>query len=188
MKKSSKKIMKLGLFIKQFQKEWLNWKKFKVFLPNFIEYSNQWKIYSNMEGAEPSEYTEALPKMYDKTELTKFDSHYFYQDIWGFKRILESKCKHHVDVGSNVMFVGLITAITKVTFIDIRPLKVNLQNFKSKKGTILSLPYENNSISSLSSLHVAEHIGLGRYGDLLDPLGTKKAATELSRVLAPKNI
>jgi len=32
---------------------------------------------------------------------------------------------------------------------------------------------------------VAEHIGLGRYGDPLDPLGTRKAAAELQRVLAP---
>ena len=37
---------------------------------------------------------------------------------------------------------------------------------------------------SLSCLHVAEHIGLGRYGDKLDPHGTKKAAKELARVLA----
>ena len=34
-------------------------------------------------------------------------------------------------------------------------------------------------------LHVAEHIGLGRYGDPLDPLGTRKAAAELERVVAP---
>jgi hypothetical protein len=31
---------------------------------------------------------------------------------------------------------------------------------------------------------VAEHIGLGRYGDPLDPLGTFKACKELQRVLA----
>jgi hypothetical protein len=32
---------------------------------------------------------------------------------------------------------------------------------------------------------VAEHIGLGRYGDPLHPEGTKKAAGELVRILAP---
>jgi len=71
-----------------------------------------------------------------------------------------------------------------VTFIDIRPLVANLENFDSKKGDILSIPYKDNCIQSLSCLHVAEHIGLGRYGDSLDPLGTKKACKELSRVLA----
>ena len=34
-------------------------------------------------------------------------------------------------------------------------------------------------------MHVAEHIGLGRYGDKLDPKGTEKAISELIRVLAP---
>jgi len=33
-------------------------------------------------------------------------------------------------------------------------------------------------------LHVIEHIGLGRYGDKLDVDGSKKAASELKRVLA----
>ena len=32
-------------------------------------------------------------------------------------------------------------------------------------------------------MHVAEHIGLGRYGDELDPDGTEKACRELSRIL-----
>jgi len=85
-----------------------------------------------------------------------------------------------------VIFVGMLTAITKVTFIDIRPLVVNLENFDSKAGSILALPFGDNSVPSLSCLHVAEHIGLGRYGDPLDPEGTKKATRELARVLAPR--
>jgi hypothetical protein len=40
-------------------------------------------------------------------------------------------------------------------------------------------------VSSISCLNVAEHIGLGRYGDALDPDGTKKACAELERVLMP---
>jgi SAM-dependent methyltransferase len=34
-------------------------------------------------------------------------------------------------------------------------------------------------------MHVIEHIGLGRYGDPLDPAGDEKAITELKRVVAP---
>ena len=33
-------------------------------------------------------------------------------------------------------------------------------------------------------LHVAEHIGLGRYGDSIDPHGTEKALRRLQRILA----
>lgn len=68
---------------------------------------------------------------------------------------------------------------------DIRPLNAELPNLENIKGDILHLPFPDNSIKSLSCLHVAEHIGLGRYGDPLDPLGTKKACAELARVLVP---
>jgi hypothetical protein len=43
----------------------------------------------------------------------------------------------------------------------------------------------DQSVASLSCLHVVEHIGLGRYGDPLDPHGTRRACAELARVLAP---
>jgi hypothetical protein len=34
-------------------------------------------------------------------------------------------------------------------------------------------------------MHVVEHVGLGRYGDSLNPAGDLKAMTELQRVIAP---
>jgi hypothetical protein len=80
--------------------------------------------------------------------------------------------------------VGL-TAFVPVTFIDVRPLEVQMPNLESRAGSLLGLPYDDRSVESLSCLHVAEHIGLGRYGDPLDPDGTRKAALELQRVLAP---
>lgn len=52
-----------------------------------------------------------------------------------------------------------------------------------KKGSILELPFEDNSIQTLSSLCVVEHIGLGRYGDPVDSFGSEKAIKELKRVL-----
>ena len=139
-----------------------------------------------MEGAEKINFINTYPCIHDKISTTPFSDHYFYQDIWAFKRICNSRFDHHIDVGSSINFVGFLTAIKKVTFIDIRPLMVNLENFESKKGSILSLPFSSNSVSSLSCLHVAEHIGLGRYGDPLDPKGTKKATKELSRALTPE--
>ncbi len=143
-----------------------------------------WK-YSKMEGAESIKLVDTYPCLFDKTSKTGVDSHYFYQDLWAFRKIYSLKPELHVDVGSNAKFVGFLTAITQVHFVDIRPLEVsNIENLENIKGSILDLPYENGSLSSISCLHVAEHIGLGRYGDPLEPLGTKKAATELSRCLA----
>jgi len=142
-------------------------------------------IYRRMEGAEFIRLSDTYPCLFDKTSTTRVDSHYFYQDLWAFKKIIHHNPQKHIDVGSNVVFVGFLTGITQVSFVDIRPLKVsNVSNLESIKGSILEMPFEDNSVESLSCLHVAEHIGLGRYGDPLDPMGTKKAAAELSRVLA----
>lgn len=49
---------------------------------------------------------------------------------------------------------------------------------------ILHVPFGSGTVESLSCLHVAEHIGLGRYGDSLNPYGTRQATRELARVLA----
>lgn len=114
-----------------------------------------WRKYSQLEGAEPIKLIHTLPNIHDKTLTSRYDGHYFYQDIWAFKKIYESQSKYHVDIGSRVDFVGFLTAITKVTFIDIRPLLAKLDNLDSKKGSILSIPYGDNSISSLSCLNVA---------------------------------
>jgi|SRR3989344_5521700 len=153
-------------------------------IPRYVDYFKDWVKYSKLNGAEAIRILDTYPCLYDKTETTNFDSHYFYQDIWAFKKIYESRANYHVDVGSRVDFVGFLTAIIRVTFIDIRPLIATLENFESKKGSILSMPFDACSIPSLSCLHVAEHIGLGRYGDPLNPLGTKEACQELSRTLA----
>jgi len=153
-------------------------------IPRYIGFFRDWIKYSKLPGAEPIRILETYPCIHDKTQTTGFDAHYFYQNIWAFKKIYETKPYYHVDVGSRTDFVGFLTTITKVIFIDIRPLMATLENFDSRKGSIVSMPFEANSTLSLSSLHVAEHIGLGRYGDPLDPLGTKKACEELSRILA----
>ncbi|WP_246834313.1 DUF268 domain-containing protein [Leptospira gomenensis] len=51
---------------------------------------------------------------------------------------------------------------------------------------LTKLDFKTDSISSISCMHVLEHIGLGRYGDPLDVSGDLKASAELSRILAPK--
>jgi hypothetical protein len=159
--------------------------KFFKALYEYPRYIKDLGKYKKLEGTEKINFSDTYPCLFDRTETTRIDSHYFYQGIWAFKRILASKPVKHVDVGSDVDFVGYLSTITKVEFVDIRPLAVsNISSIRSIKGSILELPYADNSIKSLSCLHVAEHIGLGRYGDPLDPLGTKKAAAELSRCLA----
>ncbi len=127
-----------------------------------------------------------VPLIFDRDPASHtFDKHYVYMDRWAFKQLLVARPETHIDIGSSIRFLSVASAISHLTFVDIRPVSPDFDNFEVKDGSILSLPYANDSLKSVSCLHVAEHIGLGRYGDPLDPLGTKKACQELSRVLAP---
>jgi hypothetical protein len=125
------------------------------------------------------------PFVYDNSNETPVEPIYFYQDAWAFEKIAHRKIKQHVDVGSHHKFVSLLSKIVPVTMVDIRPLSVSMDTISFRKGTITELPFEDQSLESVSSLCVVEHIGLGRYGDPLDPQGTIKAIRELCRVLAP---
>jgi SAM-dependent methyltransferase len=144
----------------------LDWKKFKA-AGGFARVIDLW------------------PCLFDRTSVTQIDAHYFYQAVWAFKQILSQRPRAHVDLGSQVNLVGLLTTVTHVTFLDIRPLVLTLNDYTGLGGSITALPFRNDAVASLSSLHVIEHIGLGRYGDPIDPEGSLKAAREIVRVLAP---
>jgi SAM-dependent methyltransferase len=141
--------------------------------------------YAGLPAAEPLRWGDSFPKLTDRLTTSPFDPHYFHQDTWAARRIAERRPARHVDVGSRVDLVGFLTAITSVVFVDLRPLEVDIEGLEPVAGSVLDLPFADGSLESVSCLHVAEHIGLGRYGDPLDPLGTRKAAAELQRVLAP---
>lgn len=154
-------------------------------LAHYGRYFREWRTYSQMPGAEQLALKDAFPMLHDRTDTTPFDAHYFYQSVWAAQQIQASGVPQHVDVGSWVVYAGMLTAFTNVTFVDIRPLETNINRMRAVNGSLLALPFADNCVRSVSCLHVVEHIGLGRYGDPLDPYGTVKAIHELKRVLAP---
>jgi len=123
------------------------------------------------------------PCLYDKTSTTPLDPVYFYQDSWCAEKVFQNKPKEHFDIGSKVEMLGIISRVIPVTMVDIRPLPFKIKGLNFIKGDILQLPFNNDKIESLSSICVIEHIGLGRYGDKIDPYGSEKSAKELIRVL-----
>ena len=153
--------------------------------PGAARYLRDRSAYRQLPGAEALHWRDSFPKLTDRVASSPFDPHYFHQDTWAARRIAERRPARHVDVGSRVDLVGFLTAVTSVVFVDIRPLEVDIEDLEPVAGSVLDMPFEDGSLESVSCLHVAEHIGLGRYGDPLDPLGTRKAAAELARVLAP---
>jgi hypothetical protein len=147
------------------------------FVRDFIEYKNK-------DPKSKLSIKDIFPQLHDKTSYTSLDAHYFYQQLWTFEKILTEKPKRHTDVGSTFQMSGYVSKITNVEFVDIRPVETSLKNFKSVRGDITQLPYKDGELESVSCLHVVEHVGLGRYGDKLDPKGSEKAILELQRVLA----
>jgi hypothetical protein len=123
------------------------------------------------------------PQLKDKTTTQTLDPIYYLQDIWMVKQVLSQKPATHVDVGSAVKTISILAQSIPTTYVDIRPLTLSLPGVTSIKGTILQLPFKSHSVQSISAICVIEHIGLGRYGDPLDPKGTSKSAKELSRVV-----
>lgn len=78
-----------------------------------------------------------------------------------------------------------LSASLPVEFYDYRPAKLTLTNLTTGEADLTNLKdFQDNSIESLSCLHVIEHIGLGRYGDTIDPEGDMKAINELKRICA----
>jgi SAM-dependent methyltransferase len=127
-----------------------------------------------------------FPEVFDKNPASHtFDKHYVYMDRWAFKKLMEKHPSEHIDVGSSIRFLSMATAVIRVKFVDIRPISLDFENFECVAGDILKLPFADSSVESISCLHVAEHVGLGRYGDPLDVNGTLKACRELARVLKP---
>jgi hypothetical protein len=153
---------------------------------HYADFLSDWLRFKRAGGKAAA--LDLYPCLFDKSASTRIDTHYFHQAIWAFRHIKTSGTESHVDIASEVNFVGLLTTITDVTFVDIRPLYLSIPNYHGVGASITSLPFESGSVPSLSCLHVIEHIGLGRYGDLIDPLGPEKAAREICRVLKPGGV
>jgi SAM-dependent methyltransferase len=137
--------------------------------------------------------TERLPvpkgdvnaQLSDRTETTPIDRHYTYHPAWAARVLAKTRPAKHVDISSILHFSSLISAFVPIEFYDIRPAPLHLDGLHVGAADLNNLPFENDSISSLSCMHVLEHVGLGRYGDPLDPDGDLKAISQLIRVLAP---
>lgn len=157
-----------------------NYFKLKDFEKDFENFSSLSKN-SNRFSVE---WNNRYPCLDDKTSTTGFDRHYLYHPAWAIRILANIMPSKHIDISSTLNFSTMVSAFIPVEFYDLRPADIRLTNFESKAADLLSLPFADNTVESLSCMHVVEHIGLGRYGDLLDPEGDLRAMIELKRVVA----
>ena len=113
--------------------------------------------------------------------------HYFHQDLWAAKKIYQRRPAKHFDIGSRTDgFVAHLLIFMPVTVIDIREMESNLAGltfFQDDATDLANLA--SDSVDSISTLHAAEHFGLGRYTDPIDPEACFRFMNALKRVLAP---
>jgi len=136
----------------------------------------------------PLNVLDSFPFLYDRyAPPGDMPLHYFHQDLWAARLVHDSDVPVHYDFGSRIDgFIAHCLMFCRVVMFDIRELASNVDGLTFIQGDVTSLDgIDSNSLFSLSSLHVLEHIGLGRYGDPVDPEGYLKAIRELQRVAAP---
>ncbi len=155
------------------------------------EYEQEWQAFVTL-AADLKDNRFDLDKrhrqaqLYDKTADMGFDAHYLYHLAWALRIVKQINPPQHIDISSYIFFPALLSAFIPTKFYDYRPANVVLDNLIAEAADLTALPFQDNSIHSLSCMHVVEHIGLGRYGDSINPVGDKTAMKELVRVLAPE--
>ncbi|MCU0485278.1 MAG: DUF268 domain-containing protein [Anaerolineales bacterium] len=132
----------------------------------------------------PLRWEDVEPILGEDTPGHSFDRHYVYHTAWAARKVREIAPTTHVDISSSLYFAGIVSAFVPVRFYDFRRAPLELDNLSCDQADLLSLPFPDGTVPSLSCMHVVEHIGLGRYGDPLNPQGDLLAMRELARVLA----
>lgn len=162
----------------------IDWRRI-VALRYFPRFVSDWLAFRRKAGGWTVTVADSFPCLADRLASTPFDPHYFFQGNWLARQLATARPALHVDIGSSVLMIGVLSAHVPTLFVDYRPLMAREKGLDCVAGDISRLPFADSSIESLSCLHVIEHIGLGRYGDPIDPDGPAVAAAELQRVLAP---
>jgi SAM-dependent methyltransferase len=158
----------------------INWiKNYSSFIGDYFLFKR------NNDGRFKLDWSNRFPCLGEATADTSFDAHYIYHPAWAARILAKNKPEFHIDISSSLTFCSLVSAFIPVKFYDYRPANLKLSGLETGQANLLKLPFANNSVKSLSCMHTIEHVGLGRYGDPIDPTGDLKAMAELNRVLAP---
>jgi SAM-dependent methyltransferase len=155
----------------------------------YLRYKSDFNKFKELSGKKKArfkiDWSERYPILNENTKTTHFDRHYIYHTAWAVRAVKKIDPEFHIDISSTLYFSITVSAFIPVRFYDYRPANLHLDNLKEARADLVDLPFEDNSVRSLSCMHTIEHVGLGRYGDKLDPDGDLKAIAELKRVLAP---
>jgi len=115
------------------------------------------------------------PSFSDRYQLVGVSNRtYDAMNYWALSRVHEISPFNMLDFGSH--FSGFIIpaslACKHITLLDVRKIKTFLPNVTTLQRDILIPDFSAKpEFNFISCLHVLEHIGLGRYGDKVNPDG-----------------
>jgi len=152
-----------------------------------INFESEFKAFKGMDVLKrfDMDFKEVYRCLDDNTSETGFDAHYVYHVAWAIRVVKVINPVKHIDISSSLYFCSTLSAFIPTEFYDYRPANLTLDKLQTGKADLTKLHFESNSVDSLSCMHTIEHIGLGRYGDPIDPEGDVKAIAELKRVIKP---
>jgi hypothetical protein len=128
------------------------------------------------------------PCLLDRSAGAATLGEYFWQDLYVARRIIEADPARHVDVGSRIDgFVSHIACQRQIEVYDIRPLDVEIPNVRFRRWdlTATGTGAPDETADCVSCLHTLEHLGLGRYGDRVDPDAWQEGLARLAGLVAP---
>lgn len=151
------------------------------------KYFKDQKVFSRLSSNAHEWPIRNYPIFLDRNAESASLGEYFWQDLLVAKEIIRQSPARHVDVGSRIDgFIAHLACVRRVEVFDIRPLTSEIENVEFTQWDITEPnPTLNGSADCVSCLHTLEHIGLGRYGDKLDPDGWMKGLKSLVDLIAP---
>ncbi|BCS51976.1 DUF268 domain-containing protein [Geobacter sp. SVR] len=132
----------------------------------------------------------AYPCLYDTKTQSATLGEYFWQDMYVAGKIINSaQGGRHIDIGSRVDgFISIVASVRPIEVFDIRPLKVKIPNVEFHQWDMTVPSCGQVEADSVSCLHTIEHVGLGRYGDRIDPDGWKCALINVLSLLKENGV
>lgn len=154
---------------------------------NLQDYTRDLISFARMASSDPGivlRSDDCVPCLDEGVTQVTYNHRYLLHVAWASRVLAQSSPPEHVDIGSCSYFVAIASAFLNLKSYDIRPMEFPFSDLKTGIANLIALPFSDGQLKSVSCMHALEHVGLGRYGDPLDPYGDVKGARELSRVLA----